>query len=446
MNRNWVTFLPELIRTKLDGRNTLQEVLANTIWLLVDKILRMVVGLVVVIWIARYLGPDQFGIYNYALAFVALFSVFATLGLDRIVVRDIVKEPAAKNKTLGTAFVLKFINGFLTILICVEAISLLRPTDNLTRWFVGIISARMVFQAFDVIDLWFQSQIQSRYTVYAKNAAFLVASIGQVCLILLEAPLIAFAWISLAEMAIGSVGLIIAYRFTGNLLRHWKGSLSRSKELLKDSWPLILSGIAVYIQARIDQVMLGEMIGAGEVGQYSVAMRLIEAFGFIPVMICASVSPMVTKSKLQGQAIYYERLLNLYRLMVILFLITAIPIFLFSKQIVILLFGEEYQAAGVLLALFSIRLFFANLGVAKGLYITNDQLFKYSLVAAIVGAMVNVGLNYVLIPVYASIGAIWATIVSFSISIFVIDFFYPRMRDNLKIMLMATVTPWRLKL
>lgn len=446
MNDTWLRYLPAFLRARLEGRHNLQKIIGNIGWLFIDKILRMGVGLLVLVWLARYLGPTQFGIYNYAIAFVALFSAIATLGLDRIVVRDIVRDPDSANEILGTAFVLKLVGGVLTLVLTVGVISMMHPDDNLTRWLVGIIAAGTVFQAFDAIDFWFQSQVRSKYTVYAKNAAFLLASIGKIGLILIGAPLIAFAWIGLAEVAIGAVGLVVVYRASGHMLRQWRGTLARGKGLLKDGWPLILSMLAIYIQARIDQVMLGEMIGAGEVGQYSVAMRLIEVFGFIPMIICTSIAPAVTEAKIQGEASYYERLVNLYRLMFALFLIIAVPIILFATQIMVMLFGEEYKAAGVLLALFSVRLFFTNFGVAKSLFITNENLFKYSLITAIVGALINIALNYVLIPKYASIGAIWATIASFSVTIFVIDLFYSRTRPNLKIMLKAVVTPWQLKI
>lgn len=172
MNYILTKCIPSFIRIRLEGRTALQKILANTGWLFVDKILRMGVGLLVGVWVARYLGPEQFGLYNYALSFVALFSAFATLGLDGIVVRDIVRDPSYKNEILGTAFILKLLGGISTLILAVGAVSLLRPHDNLTRWLVGIIAAGTIFQAFDVIDFWFQSQVQSKYTVYAKNVAF----------------------------------------------------------------------------------------------------------------------------------------------------------------------------------------------------------------------------------------------------------------------------------
>lgn len=405
----------------------------------------MGVGLFVGVWVARYLGPEQFGLYSYALAFVSLFGAFATLGLDGIVVRDIVRNPACKDETLGTAFVLKLIGGSLTFLLVIIAISLLRPHDRLTHWLVGITAVGMIFQAFDTIDFWFQSQVKSKYTVYAKNTAFLLITLVKIVLVLVTAPLIVFAWAGLAEIVIGSVGLVIAYRINGFYVKEWIATISRAKMLVNDSWPLILSGIAIYIQARIDQVMLGEMIGDAEVGQYSAAMRLIEVFGFIPMIIYSSVLPNISNAKVENESLYYERLLNIYRLMFLLFLVTAIPLYLFSNQIVITLFGDEYKAAGALLALFSIRLFFANFGLAKSLFITNENLFKYALFTAISGAITNIGLNYLLIPRYASRGAILATIASFFVTVFLVDFFHAKARKNLSVMLKAMATPWEMR-
>jgi O-antigen/teichoic acid export membrane protein len=130
--------------------------------------------------------------------------------------------------------------------------------------------------------------------------------------------------------------------------------------------------------------------------------------------------------------------------MFILFLLVSIPIFLWSNKIVIILFGQEYKEAGILLSLFAIRLFFTNFGVAKSLFITNESLFKYSMLTAIIGSLVNVILNYILIPHYAAVGALWATIASFGTTTFLIDLLYPRMYGNLILMGKAVLYPWRL--
>ncbi len=212
-----------------------RKIIANSAWLLADKILRLGSALFVGVWVARYLGPEQFGLFNYAVAFVSLFGTLATLGLDSIIVRDIVREPSCKDEILGTAFVLKLISGIATLLLTIGTISLLRPNDNLTRWLVAIMAAGLILQSFDIIDFWFQSQVQSKYTVYARNTAFVSISIVKVALIQMRAPLIAFAWAGLAETALSAVGLVILYHVNRDFVKAWRYSFARAKVLLKYS-------------------------------------------------------------------------------------------------------------------------------------------------------------------------------------------------------------------
>src|SRR5262249_6022839 len=159
MNAVWLRYLPEFLRAKLTDRHNLQALIANSGWLLADRIIRMLVGFFVTAWIARYLAPKLFGQLNYAIAFVALFNAIATLGLDGIVVRELVRHPEKKDEILGSAFVLKLIGGAGAFIVAFATIWLARPMDMETRWLVGIIAAGMLFQAFDVADLWFESQV-----------------------------------------------------------------------------------------------------------------------------------------------------------------------------------------------------------------------------------------------------------------------------------------------
>ncbi|MCB9185107.1 MAG: polysaccharide biosynthesis C-terminal domain-containing protein [Flavobacteriales bacterium] len=224
-----------------------------------------------------------------------------------------------------------------------------------------------------------------------------------------------------------------------------------ASHLLRESWPMLIYGMALYVQARIDQVMIRDMLSTrvgdeeafAEVGQYSVALRMIEALGFIPVIMQKTLAPAVTKAKALSHELYTDRLLNQYRLMFALFLITSVPLYFLARPIVVLLFGPEFEPAGILLSLFAIRLFFTNMGTGKSSFITNESLFRYSLFTALVGVAVNVGINWLLIPEYRSIGAIWATIISFLISIFALDLIFPRTRENLRLMVRGILTFWR---
>jgi O-antigen/teichoic acid export membrane protein len=310
----------------------------------------MGVGLFVGVWVARYLGPEQFGILSYAIAFVSLFSAVASLGLDGIVVRDLVRDPSAKDEILGTAFALKLLGGALTLLAVLVSIFILRPDDRLSHWLVGITAVGMIFNAFDTIDFWFQSQVLSKFSVYAKSSAFLLVSVAKVVLILEEAPLIAFACAGLAEIAIGSLGLVLSYRISGHFIRSWRSNLPRAQRLLKDSWPLILSSVAIMIYMRIDQVMIGEMVGNKEVGIYSVAVQLVEVWYFLPGIIISSVFPSIVEAKSMGEEIFYERLQKLYNFVAFLSYCIAVPVTFLAGWVIKFLYGTSYGSSSPMLA------------------------------------------------------------------------------------------------
>lgn len=391
----------------------LLKIITNTSWLFADRLLRLFLGLTVGVWVARYFGPEQFGLYNYALAFVALFSPLGKLGLDQIVVRDIVRDPFCQNETLGTAFILKLTSSFLTLILTVSTILWLRPDDSLTCWLVAIIATGSIFQAFDTIDFWFQSQVQSKYTVYAKSTAFIITNILKILLIQLNAPLIAFAWTSLLDMIISAGGSIITYYATGKVIQTWYWSLKRVSSLLQDSWPLILSGVMIMIYMRIDQIMLGEIVGNQEVGIYSVAVRLAEIWDYIPLAVLSSTFPSIVESKKISEELFYQRLQKLYNLMAFIAYVIAITITCSSSWLVPAIFGEGYNRSIPVLLILTWSLLFINLGVARSAFLTTMNLGNFYFITVFFGAIINVSINFYLIPLYGSIGAAIASIIAY---------------------------------
>lgn len=413
MNQGWMKYLPLFIRQQLEERLYLQNVMSNMGWLLADKIIRMGVGLFVGVWLARYLGPEQFGLWNYTIAFVSLFSAFAALGLDGIVVRDLVRDPSSKDEILGTAFVLKLMGGALTLFLITASISLIRPQDELARWLVLITAAGMIFNAFDTIDFWFQSQVQSKYTVYAKNSAFLIVSVVKVFLILGNAPLVAFAYAGFVEIAIGSAGIVATYRLSGHHMGSLQSNVPRAIGMLKDAWPLILSGVAIMIYMRIDQVMIGEMVGDKEVGIYSVAVQLVEAWYFLPGIIVSSVFPSIVEAKSMDDAVFYERLQKLYNFLALMAYAVAIPVTFLAGWIVKILFGVPYSKAGPMLAVLIWSILFTNLGMARSTFLTTMNWTRIHFVTVGYGCVINIVLNFILIPKYGGMGAVIASCIAY---------------------------------
>ncbi|UNU26149.1 flippase [Microcoleus vaginatus] len=406
----------------------LRQVISNIAWLFTDQILQMGLGLFVGLWVARYLGPTQFGLLNYAMAFVSLFSSVATMGLGTLVVRNIARDPECKNETLGTAFGLQFTGGCITLLLTVTVIALLKPNDTLTRWLVGIIAAGTIFNAFEAINFWFQSQIQSKYTVLAKNSVcFLVAAV-RIGLVTIKAPLLAFAWIRLAEVALVGMAYVYFYKLTGNKIKDWQFSWERCKELLSESWPIILSGLAIYVYSKTDQIMLGAMNKNAELGYYAAAVKISEICDFLPMIISSSLFPKLANLRKTN----YEEYLNKFQIysdiMIFLWLGVALPISLLSPWIVHLLYGENYAKSAAVLAIYVWAQFGSNFGVARSTYLNIEGQLRYGLYLTVVGSIFNVGLNFLLIPKYGAFGATVATLITYFYVIILVNFLIKELR------------------
>ncbi|MEG4634181.1 flippase [Microcoleus sp. AR_TQ3_B6] len=406
----------------------LRQVLANLAWLFTDQILQMGLGLVVGLWVARYLGPVQFGLLNYAIAFVSVFSSVASMGLGSIIIRDIARNPECKNETLGTAFGLQFTGGCITLVLTVAVISLSKPDDSLTRWLVGIIAAGTIFQAFEGINFWFQSQMQSKYIVLAKNSVcFLVAGV-RIGLVLIKAPLLAFACMRLAEVAIVGIASVYFYRLTGNKIQDWQFSWDRCKELLRESWPILLSGLAVYLYSKTDQLMLGAMNKNVELGYYAAAVKISEICDFLPMIISSSVFPKLANLRERNYAEYLNKFQIYCDTMMIFWLGVAIPISLLSPWIVHLLYGEKYANSAAVLAIYVWAQFGSNFGVARNTYFTIEGQLRYSLYLTVIGSILNVGLNWWLIPKYGAFGATAATLITYFYVIILVNFLIKELR------------------
>lgn len=395
----------------------------NTSWLMAEKILRMVVGLFVGIWVARYLGPDKFGLLSYAQSFVGLFAAISTLGLDGIVVRELVKRPEKEYVLIGTAFVLKIFGAFLTLVLLAVAVHF-TSNDHYTNLLVFIIASATIFQSFNVVDLYFQSKVLSRYVVYANIVSLFASSIVKVLLILNEAPLIAFAWVVLFDSFILACGFIYFFvRHSAFNIQHLKFKGETAVSLLKDSWPLILSGVVVGIYMKIDQVMIKEMLDSEAVGQYAAAVRLSEAWYFLPMVITTSLFPAIVNAKKVSEELYHERLQKLYDLMVWIAVAIALPMTFLSDWVVNLLYGAKYSEAGSVLTIHIWAGIFVFLGVASGKWFVNENLQMLSFYRTFLGATINIVLNILLIPKFGIQGAAFATLVSQIVAAYIFDLF-----------------------
>jgi O-antigen/teichoic acid export membrane protein len=389
----------------------------NTSWLFAEQILRMTIGLFVGIWVARYLGPSQFGLFSYVQAFVFIFASIASLGLDSILVRELVKDENKRDVLMGTAFLLKFMSAFIVfvlILIVLEFTS----DDHYTNTLAMIVASATIFQSFNVISFYFQSTVLSKYTVYATSISFLISSIVKIVLITIEAPLVAFAWVILIDSILIAVGLVYFYIKNNSIvsIKKLTFKLDIAVSLLKDSWPVIISGIAIVVYIKIDQLMIKEFLGDGAVGQYAAAVRLSEVWYFVPMVLATSLFPAIINAKKISQELYYERLQKFYSMMFWTSIAIAVPVTFLAEGIINLLYGGQYNQAGSVLTIHIWAGVFVFMGVAGGRWMLCENLQLISTFNTLVGAISNIMLNIILIPKYGINGAAIATIISYAIS------------------------------
>lgn len=384
----------------------------NSALLLFEKILRIISGLIIWIWLAKYFGPEQFGLFSYAQSFAFLFTVLAALGLDNIIVREIVKNPFIENDLIWTSFILKIFGSIIVLLLILISVKFTNNDEN-TNVMILIFGSVSVFKSFNVIEMYFQSKMLNKYSVYVYTITLLFIFILQIILILNEAKMITFASVLVFESFIVAAGLLFFYIKKSKYFLCNKIFFNKkiAIDLLKDSWPLILTSMIISIYMKIDQVMIKEMLGLESVGYYAAATKISEAIYFIPVVICVVLFPAILNAKKKSIKLYYSRLQGLYTFMVWFAILLSIIITLLSNWLISVLYGTDYSISQNVLLIHIWASVFVFLGVAFSKYLLAENLTKKSLYKAILGLLVNVLLNYLMIPVYGINGAAFATLI-----------------------------------
>lgn len=406
-----------------------QKLIKNISWLFFDKIIRIFGGLIVGIWVARYLGPSDFGVLNYALAYTALFMLFVKLGLDQIIVREVVKKPKLTNYMMGTAFGLKLIGSIIAIVLVYVSLIFVE-TDSITKIVIFIVSVGFILQSVDVIDFFYQSKVLSKYVVIARNSAFIISSLLKVYFIVYEYSVVYFALANVIDLAFSGLFLATIYKNTGHSIRKWRFSTKKAIELLKFSWPLALSIFLISIHMKIDQVMIGNMLNTEQVGIYSVAVRLTEFWIFTPGILVSTLMPYFVNLRETNNKLYHYRLLQLYSLMFWMGVFVGIVTIVWGEDIIRLLFGEAYVGAYAALVFNIWNGIFISQVIARGIWMISENLQIYRLYNNVIIVVVNVGMNILLIPKFGIAGAAIATLLTQSIGTWVLGFLWKPMRES----------------
>jgi len=392
---------------------------ANTGWMFLGQMLSLIISFFIGAWLARYLGPENYGIISYVVAFAGLFAFIASLGVDGILSRELVAHPEQRDELMGTAFNLKLLGGVIAFLVTVVAAFIFESVP-LIRYLIILYSLIFIVQAINVISIFFQANVLSKNNVRSVLTATIISSVLKIILIISGSGIIWLALIYFLDSVWQCLGYLVAYRRYNLKITDWKFNKQLAKKIISSSWFLMLSLASVYIYMKIDQVMIGQFMGEKAVGLYAAAVKFVEIWYFVPAIICSSLFPAIINAKNTNYLVYKKRLKALYILMIGIAVIIALPSTILAPWAINFLFGHEYLASIPVLQIYiwsGVGLF---LGWAINQYLLSENrihtIFYYNLLAM----LTNVVLNLILIPKLGLTGAAWATLISYSVGPIVI--------------------------
>lgn len=398
-----------------------KKYIVNTSWILVEKLSRIISGILVGILVARYLGPEQFGMISYALSVVAIFTIFSSLGMDSIIVRELITRNENKNEILGTSFYLRLI-GSIAVVVAATFYSSIRD-DAQNTYIVFLVSLSVVLQAFTVVDFYFQSQVLGKYTAINQVITLVLSSIVKLLLIYFNKPVEYFASMVVLEATLTLINQFWFYKKSGQHINQWKFSWLEAKILLGHSWPIIVSGFVMMLYQKMDQILIKRFLDLNILGNYAAAARISEASYFIPMAVCAAILPGIINNR-DNKELQYKRLTQLYSIMLWSALIICIGGMVFGDFVITLLYKEKYYMSPQIFKIHiwsTIPIFY---GTAFGMWMVAENKQKYLIFFQLLSIIVALVLNFKLIPIYGAIGAAYSILITYIISIICCLTFY----------------------
>lgn len=399
----------------------------NFNWLIVDRSFQILVGLTILVWIIRYLGPEQYGILKFSQNYIHIFTIIIGLGLGEIVSREIILKKKNTQIIIGSATFMTFIAGIFFYLICLISVAIFFNDKILSNTIV-ILSSLLLFKFSDVSPIFFETNLKSKYIVITRVLTIGFFSLIKIFLILTKSSLEDFIIIMVLEVITSSIIFLLILNFFGIRLLDLKLDLDVCKNLLRQCIPNLILILFTTLYIKFEQIIIGILLNNKLLGIYSAATSVTEAFYFLPAILVSSLFPVMLNNKKHNYHLYSKRMVKIYRLLLILSIAIIFPVFFYATEIIFLLFGNEYIDAGPILRIhiFSLILFSINL-LSIRWFIIEDKLIIF-IKRSGVFFLLNIFAIIFAIKFY---GIIVALIVSFLILFilnFIVDIFDKRTR------------------
>ncbi len=406
--------------------------LKSSLWMLTEQILRIFSGVFVGIYVARQLGPVQFGHLSYALALGIILMVVSRIGMDANLVRDLVGVTDKRSKYMGTSFWLiqiVSISSFIGLVLYTWRFEL-HPVTQMCIW---IISLGLLVQGFHVIDYSFQSEVLARNSSFAKSLALICSSVAKTYLVWGEYSLFWVAGAFAAEYILTALFLILAHFINRRCPFLFHFDLQLAKKMLHSAWPMTLASLSAVLYMRIDLIMVEKMLGTEPLALYAAATRIYEGWIIIPYVLSISLLPSIVKAKVDDQAKYESYLSKIMATLFYAGLLAAGIIFFFGDWLILISFGKAYLGSFPALSviIFAAPLYAINAVTSR--YLTAESKEKKIAFRTTVGLFVNILLNFLLIPRYGIQGAAIATVVTILIADYFLNYLDRELKQLVKI-------------
>ena len=419
-----------------------KKALKNIAWAICGKVFSLISVLVVGIIVARYLGKEQYGIMNYVISIVAIFQVFADFGLDLIQVREESKNPHLRDKIIGTVFFLKLFFATLTLLAIFITVWFFIE-DASVQGYIMIYALSIILNTTWVSRNHFTSIVWNEYVVKTEISRNLIGMLIKVGMVLLHLPLFWFICSLLFDSLLLATGYIVSYVKKIDTIRKWSFDKTLAIYMIKQAFPLLLSGAAIIVYNRIDQVMVADMIDNSHLGVYSVAIRFTELLVFVPTIIAQTISPMLVEKRKEDMARYEECSRIFVNVTVSLSIILAVATSLLSYPIVYITFGQTYIGAASILSILAFKVIGDALSQTSGQLMIIEGIQKYAPVRNIIGCVTCIILNLILIKHYGIHGAAYTALITIFVSGTLANFLIPSYNGIFYKQLKAICVGWK---
>lgn len=411
------------------------KVTRNAGWMIIGRIYQMSLSFVVSMLTARYLGPSNYGLINYASSFTSFFSTFCVLGINSVIVKNFIDHPNEEGRTTGSAIGVRMISSICSVVLIMVATLFLDRGERTTHLVVLLLGLGAIPQVFDTLNYWFQAKLESKYAAIASAIGYTVMMGYKISLLVFQKNVVWFAAASSIEYLVVAVCLYYNYR------RHGGPSLSFSwrkvKELLNSSHHFILVSLMVSIYGSTDKLMLKQMMDETEVGFYSTAVTVCGLWCFILAAINDSMYPVILEAFESDIKLFERKCRQLYAIVFYTSVGVSILYTMFAKYIILILYGEAYLPAITPMRIVTWYIAFSYLGDARNVWVISYDCQKYLKYLYIGSAITNVVMNYFLIPLFGASGAALASVVTQISTIMIFPLFIRKMRPNVKLMLDA---------